>query len=345
MKMAKKALSVIMCLALLAGCSMIGMSVSADEAKESVDGIRWFPADMSRNNGFDDMWEVEAGDNMYQRFNEAESNPDALDPYLSTEYDENGALTLKRTDADGKDMYWPRIRTLYLESMPAIDLQTANTLYYDFTASESWMIDLMFGDGLELKLGKAICAAAGTATLGNTDEDGVAGTYKGSININDTIAAIASDSADPHATQMSALQKMNKTFVPQMILFVVGTKDASLTVNSLYISSAEDTNGEKCDLMDMGLIYGDEYYEGAVAEDSDDPEDNQGEETDQKDDTAADTTDKITTTTKAGGTAAGGMDTTTIIIIVVAVVVVAAIVVIVVVMSKKKKDGNPPAKQ
>ncbi len=59
MKLTKRILAVIMCLALLAGCSMIGMSVSADEAKESVDGIRWFPADMSRNNGFDDIWEVE----------------------------------------------------------------------------------------------------------------------------------------------------------------------------------------------------------------------------------------------------------------------------------------------
>ncbi|MGN0172703.1 MAG: hypothetical protein ACI39E_07955 [Acutalibacteraceae bacterium] len=340
MKMAKKVLSVILCLAMLAGFSMMGMAVSADEAKESVEGIRWFPADMERNNGFDDMWEVEAGDNMYQRFNEAESNPDALDAYLSTEYDANGALTLKRTGADGGDMYWPRIRTLYLENMPAIDLSTANTLYYDFTASENWMIDLQFGDGLELKLGKAICAAAGTATLGNTDEDGVAGTYKGSLNLVDTIAAIAADSADPHSTQMSALQKMNKTFVPQVAIFVVGTTEASVTMNSLFISSAEDTNGEKCDLMDMGLVYGDDYYELGAADGDADADADADADVDADADADADTdATKATTTTKANASA-GGMDMTTIIIIVVvAVVVIAAIVVVVVVMSKKKKDG------
>ncbi len=126
---------------------------------------------------------------MYQRFNEWEYNPDALDPYLSTKYDRNGALTIKRTGADGEDFYWPRIRTLYLENMPAINLQTANTLYYDFTSSESWMISFIFDDGPELKLGKAICAAAGTAHLNNTDEDGVSGTYKGSINLSNVIAA------------------------------------------------------------------------------------------------------------------------------------------------------------
>ncbi|MBQ9414404.1 MAG: hypothetical protein IJU16_04685 [Clostridia bacterium] len=338
MKMAKKVLAVVMAIAMLAAFSSVSMVVSAEDAKDSVEGIRWFPADMTRNGGYDDMWEVEVaadGGLVCQRFNEADQNPDAQDALLDTTYDENGALTISRNANGDQDPYWPRIRTLYLENMPAIDLSTANTLYFDFTATESWMIALDFNGSLELKLAKAICEAAGTANLGSTDEDGVAGTYKGSINLNDVINGIATSAADPHKTEMSALQSMKKIFVPMAQIFVVGSRSASMTINSLYISSADDPTGEKCDLMDMGLVYGDDFYDtdDAPATDDASADDKDEEPADDKDDAAENTT---TTTKAAANNTGGGVNIWVIVGIVAAVVVVAVVVVIVVTKGKKK---------
>jgi hypothetical protein len=341
MKMAKKVLAIVMAVAVFASFSVMGMTVSAEQ-KDTVEGIRWFPANMDRDNGFDDMWEVECGDNTYQRFNEAESNADAAEPYLSTEYAADGSLTLARTGADGNSNYWPRIRTLYLENSPAIDLSTANTLYYDFEANSGWMIDLIFS-GMELKLGQAICAAEGTATLGSTDEDGVAGTYKGSINLNDVIEQVAANSSDPHSTEMQALKNMKKAFVPQAVIFVVGDTSATLTINSLYISSEDDVNGDNCDLMDMGLVYGDEYYD--VAADTGDDTSADAEPSDDDAD-ATTTVAATTTTTKAAATSASTFPVWAIVVIAIVVVVV-VVVVVVIVVSKKKNgdDATPPAKK
>ncbi len=352
MKTFKRVFAILMSAVLLVAFSAAGLTVSAaEDPTESVDGIRWFPANMERNNGFDDIWEVETADQNggvpFQRFNEADSNPDALETELSTEYDENGALTITRTgknpDQANNDLYWPRIRTIGVETSPSIDLTKANTLYYDFTATENWNIDLMFMGGMELKLAKAITEANG-GSVENTDGDGPAGTYQGSINLIDTMTAIA-DATDPHSTEASSILNMASTaMVPQIIFFVVGSVGASCTINSLYIAPEGTDDPTSVPLMDMGLVYGDSVYEsepddGGDAGDAGDS----GDSDDGGADTATepgDNSGSATTTTKAPASSEGGMSTWMIVAIVAAVVVVAVIIICVAVVQKKKKKGT-----
>ncbi len=345
MKMFKRILAAAMAAALLVACGAMGLTASAaEDPAESVEGIRWFPVDMSRNGGYDDIWEVQISDNNeYQRFNQQEIDENAPAPWIDCTFDENGALTMKRSGADGHDgNYWPRIRTLGVDVSPQLDLKTANTLYYDFTATESWSFALGFS-GLQLNLAKGICEQAGT-TLENSITDGVGGTYKGSLNLNDYIAEIAADSADPNSADASAISNMNVTFVPQIQIYTVGSLNASLTINSLFISSEDDTEGEKCDLMTLGLVYGDSVYEsepddGGDAGDAGDA----GDSGDGGADTATepgDNSGSAATTTKAPASSEGGMNTWLIVGIVAAVVLVAVIIVCVVVGQKKKKKGK-----
>ena len=272
MKHWKSALVLTLIAALMVSLSVPALAV-ADEIDSVDNGVCWFPARMDINNGYDDIWEVVCGENMFQRFNEAETNEDAADAWLDTTYDANGALTITRNGKDGKEgTFWPKVRTLYLESMPSVDFQKTPLFYYDFTATENWAIDLIFNGSLELRLTKAICEAEGTATLASTADDGVAGTYRGSIDLNAAIAAIASDPADPFCTQMQALQSMKKIFLPQMNLFVVGNVGASMTVNKLYIASEADPEGAQCAYVALDLIYGE------TDEPADDPADDPADE-------------------------------------------------------------------
>lgn len=344
MKIFRRTLSVLMSVAIFVCFATVGLTAyAAPEPTESVDSIRWFPANMERNNGFDDMWEAESeNSDVFQRFNEADTNPDALKPEISTEYDENGALTVARTgnnpDQAQNALYWPRVRTIYLENAPSIDLTAANTLYYDFTATEKWNIDMMFLSG-ELKLAKAITEANG-GTVENTDGDGPAGTFKGSINLIDTLNAIAADSGDPHSAEANAIvSSASHSFVPQLIFFVVGSIGASCTINSLYIAPEGTDNPADVPLMDMGLVYGDSVYEEEPEEEETTaPEEGSGEETE------AQATQTKAPTTAASGENGGNNNNVLLIVGIVALVVIIVAIVVSIVVSKKKSKGEPPKK-
>ncbi|MBQ9414405.1 MAG: hypothetical protein IJU16_04690 [Clostridia bacterium] len=290
MRILKSTFALMLAAALLMSLLVSALPVAAEADLET--GARWFPARMEINGGYDDMWEVVCGESMFQRFNEAETNEDAADAWLDTTYDANGALTITRNGKDEKEgVFWPKVRTLYLESMPSIDFEKTNLLYYDFTATENWAIDLIFNGSLELRLTKAICEAAGTATLASTADDGVAGTYRGSIDLNEAIAAIAADSADPFCTQAQALQSMKKLFLPQMNLFVVGNVGASMTVNKLYIASEADPEGEQCAYVALDLIYGETEEPGEEPADEEETETTASTTSAGEDKTPADTPD------------------------------------------------------
>lgn len=337
MNMFKKVLAVVMCLALIASISTMSASVFADEAKTSVEGIRWFPCEAGREN--DDLWEAECStDNVYQRFDEDPAET-GNENFLDLTYNEDGSLTMKRNGKDGQgDVYWPRIRTLMLDNYPSMDWTVANTLYYEVEAVDCSFNLLLGVNGLSIKLSKQIAEAAGVSGVANSDADVPAGTYKGSINLTDALTAIAAEGSTESATGAMAIQNMGaNTFIPQVSIFYVGGTTGSLTVKNLYISTADDVDGAKCDYADMGLIFGDEWYEeaDAPAEDTEEPAEDTEEPAadteepaeDEKDDDKKD--DKKDKADKDGGFPVW-------IIIVAAVVVVAVVVVVIIVLKKKK---------
>lgn len=345
MKMFKKVFAVVLCLAMVMGFS--ALTVSADEAKTVVEGARWFPADADRIN--DDIWEAECvqQDCLCQGFLMTEEET-GYNNFLDTTYGDDGSLTITRNGNDGNDVYWPRIRTVMLDNYPEMDWTVANTLYYDITATEGtkWNVYLSV-NGVILKLGRAMAEACGATVegdFGNSEDDASAGSYVGSINIQEALETIANDGS-ANAPNALAIQKMKTTFVPQVQIFCVGGVGASVTINKLYMTSADDVNGEKCDHIDMGLIYGDEIYELLEEEETTDPsedeedvEPTEDEETEVTEPSEEEETEVTTTTTAAAEEESeeeGGLPIGLIIGIVAAAVVVAVVVIVII----KKKNA------
>ncbi len=346
MKMFKKVLSVVLCVALFATLAVSGMAVSAEEITK-VDGVRWFPVPAERQN--DDAWEVECVKDgcLCQRFTETAEDTGNSN-FLDTVWGANGELTITRNGNDATDgNYWPRIRTISLETAPELDLTVANTLHFNFDVAEGTQWNLMLSvNGINVKLSKAISDAAGmTGTVANSDADGLAGHFEGKVDLQAAFEEISKESGTESSVNATAIMNMGKTFVPQIAVFCVGAVGANLTLNELFISTADDTTGANCRLVDLGLLtgVGDEIYdlegEEPVTDDEpatddepviddepvDDDEpvvDDEEKEDDKKDDEKKD-----------DAAQGGDMTWLWIVLAVVAVAVVAAVVVIV--MKKK----------
>ncbi len=261
MKHMSKLLAVLCALVLLTGVWTSALPAHAEEAKTVVDGVRWFPCEPGREN--DELWEVECEQYfcLCQRFTDKAAETGYFN-FLDTTYNADGSLTITRNGADGNEYYWPRIRTLMLESYPQLDWKAANTLYFDFTAQEGtqWNIALNL-NGMMIKLSKVIADACGVMGVVNSDYDAPAGRYQGSINLQDALASIAAEGGTESSVYAKAIANMQMTFVPQITVFCVGYVGSSITINELFISTADDTTGANCDFADMGMIFGDDYYE------------------------------------------------------------------------------------
>ncbi len=269
MNKSRKILAIVLSVLMLANAASVGMVVSAEESGAQT-GLRWFPVPEERQN--DDVWEVEcwAEGCLCQRFTEtAEVN--GYTNFLDTEYTAEGGLTLSRNDttitidgADYTNWYWPRIRTISLETSPEYDLKNADTLYFDLTAhgSTQWNISMSF-NGMVISLGKFMAEAAGATDMDAKNPDAPAGTYKGSLSLNEIIARVAADTSHLDNVNAKAIQNMKKCFVPQLQIYVVGDTASSLTIRELYVSTADDAAGNNCAFIDMGLMtgFGEEYYE------------------------------------------------------------------------------------
>ena len=346
MNMIKKMFAVVLCVLMLA--SFTTASFASAEEVAAPAGVRWFPCPENRQN--DDAWEVQCVDEGCgcQRFTETAADT-GYDNFLDTVYTAEGGLTITRNGNDKKEgNHWPRIRTIGLETSPELDLKTADTFYFDFTAAEGTQWNILVSiNGMSIKLSKIISDACGMTGVANSDADGNSGTFKGSFNIWTAIDEIAKESGTESAVNAQALKNMKKTFVPQIHIFCVGPVGASVTLNEMFISTAADTTGANCSYVDMGLLtgLGDEYYEIAAEDEA--PADDQpaaegegpaGDETPSVDETPAEDetedTTKATTTTKKADKAEGG-SVMPLIIIIVAVVVVVAVAVVIVLKKKK----------
>ncbi len=247
--------------------AVMPFAVTAEEAKTEVDGIKWFPCEPGRED--DPVWEVEYDRNydlLFQSFNDGFAGT-GMPGFLDTEYSSDGSLTITRNGNDGDEFYWPRIRTVMLDDYPEMDWSVANTLHFDIYASPgtAWNLYLSV-NGVIIKLGREIAKATGNSTVTygggeNSDNDAGSGRFIGSINIQDALETIANTSGDPNAPSAMAIGYMKTTYIPQLQIFCVGDVGASVTIRKLHMSTASDTSGAQCDYLDMGLIFGDEYYD------------------------------------------------------------------------------------
>ncbi len=260
----KRIVSILLSLALCVALSATAATPSLVYADiDEPAGIRWFPVPDNRR--YDDMWEVECMKDgcLCQRFDETAEDTGRSN-FLDTVYGEDGSLTITRNGNDlTSGIYWPRIRTISLETAPAFDMKTADTVYFDFTAAPGTTWNIMLSiNGLNIKLSKIISDAVGVSGVANSDADGAAGTYKGSFNYQEALTEIAAESGTESSVNAMALKHIKKTFVPQLSIFCVGQVGASVTIREFYISTAEDTVGKNCTFADMGLLtgLGDEWY-------------------------------------------------------------------------------------
>lgn len=362
MKMFKKVFSVVLCMMMLAGLMSVSMSASAEtevpgaalsDGPESVEAVRWFPAHPDRHNDY--LWEVEFDKEgcMCQSF--------LWDPelnYLDITYNEDGSVTFTRND-NGDDFYWPRIRTFASEDYPLFDMATANTLYFDFVVADGTYCNIQIQQiDMFVKLSAAIAKACGVSGVADSNGDLPAGHYKGSINLLDALSDVAAESG----TDSSVWGKFyadaindGTSIVPSFSIYVVGNKNtASVTMNSLYISTADDANGDKCVYADAAMVYDkeiaaemnadqaagntDEGGDEPADEPADEPVDEPVDEPDEEPTTAATT---VTTTAAADDADDAKKDDGNgamlwIIIGVAAVVVIGGAAAAVVIIKKKK---------
>ena len=229
----------------------------------TIEGVRWFP--VPENRQFDDAWEVECMKDgcLCQRFNETAEDTGRAN-FLDTVYGDDGSLTITRNGNDQTPgIYWPRIRTISLETAPKFDMKTADTVYFDFTVTPGTTWNVMLSvNGMNVKLSKVISDAAGVRGVANSDADGTAGTYKGSFNFWDALSEISTESGTESSVNAMALQNIKTLFVPQLSIFCVGDVGASITIREFYIATAADVDGDNCTFVDMGLLtgLGDEWY-------------------------------------------------------------------------------------
>ncbi len=250
--MMKRWISAALCIALL--ISMFSIPVCAQNDALVVDGIRWSPCQAGKEN--DEIWEVQSGKDpmVFQNFENGTDHQN----YLNTAYDENGALILTRSGADGEEVYAPCVRTV-ATVMPKMDWHTADTLYFNVDALYcSWNLYFSISN-TTVKLGHALAETTGNLVDdgGNSDDDAPAGGYVGSINIIDTLNAIAKENTDS-ADAAKAILEMSTTVVPQITIVYNGTTDGSLTIKDLFMSTAADTEGTACDFLTMDFINGED---------------------------------------------------------------------------------------
>lgn len=334
MKMFKKVLAVAFCLMMLAGLMSVGMIASAveDEAEaatteettgaveeievpgavlsdgpDSVEAVRWFPAHPSRYNDY--LWEVEFEKDGCQ------CQSFLWDPeiaYLDITYNEDNSVTFKR-NANGDDFYWPRIRTFTSEDYPLIDMTKANTLYFDFVVEDGYCNVQIQQIDMFVKLSASIAKACGVSGVADSNGDLPAGHYKGSINLLDALDDLAAESG----TDSQVWAKFYKeaiengtAFVPSLSIYVVGNKEtASVTMNSLYISTPEDTNGDLCTYADAAMAFDKETAAMINEEQQMGAQEEEEVEEEEEEETEEET--EVTTTTKKEVNVTENSETTT----------------------------------
>lgn len=222
------------------------------DVPDTLDAVQWFPCREGFEN--DDLWEVQCfhdGDTtLAQRFTETAEDTGNTN-YLDTVYNADGSLTVTRNGADGEaGIYTPYVRTLLFEHVPYWNADIGNTLHFDFEATAGWSITLSFATQYTIVLDGTIAQACGVEL---TNGVGAAGRYTGTLNMPETLRAIAQTN-NACSEAASAVLTMEQIPVPQLTIYCVGDVGSSVTMHKWLISSPEDPQGENCYFACMALM-------------------------------------------------------------------------------------------
>ena len=256
--------------------------------------------------------------------------------YASATFDENGAITVKRTE-DARAM------TVSIHSAPAemrlnVNLKENPYVYFDLTCNTSWKITLVVNNQNVNIAPGIVNAVAGSEEVKRQSQAGEAGTYKGKFNLYEYLS---SSMVTREIPELNGGVKSCRA--PQIYLTLVdNTEDhlsGELTVRQLSIGN-DDENAED------GLKVSGELATGSEEDFADMETDNTTPDPSRLifADGATATQGGTDSTNSAGGSGSGASDSadnTTVLYIVIAAVcvVVVAGVIVAVVLSRKKKAG------
>ena len=256
--------------------------------------------------------------------------------YASATFDENGAITVKRTE-DARAM------TVSIHSAPAemrlnVNLKENPYVYFDLTCNTSWKITLVVNNQNVNIAPGIVNAVAGSEEVKRQSQAGEAGTYKGKFNLYEYLSSSMVSREIPELNG-----GVESCRAPQIYLTLVdNTEDhlsGELTVRQLSIGNDDENAGD-------GLKISGELAVGADEEFADLTSSNTTHDSSELifADGATATQASTASTDSAGSSgdgSTGSSDNTVLYIVIAAVcVVVVAGVIVAVVLSKKKKGGS-----
>ena len=256
--------------------------------------------------------------------------------YASATFDENGAITVKRTE-DARAM------TVSIHSAPAemrlnVNLKENPYVYFDLTCNTSWKITLVVNNQNVNIAPGIVNAVAGSEEVKRQSQAGEAGTYKGKFNLYEYLSSSMVTREIPELNG-----GVESCRAPQIYLTLVdNTEDhlsGELTVRQLSIGNDDENAGD-------GLKISGELAVGADEEFADLTSSNTTHDSSELifADGATATQGGTASTDSAGSSgdgSTGSSDNTVLYIVIAAVcVVVVAGVIVAVVLSKKKKGGS-----
>ena len=253
--------------------------------------------------------------------------------YASATFDENGAITVKRTE-DARAM------TVSIHSAPAemrlnVNLKENPYVYFDLTCNTSWKITMVVNNQNVNIAPGIVNAVAGSEEVKRQSQAGEAGTYKGKFNLYEYL------SSSMVTREIPALEGGVKSCrAPQIYLTLVdNTEDhlsGELTVRQLSIGNDDENAGD-------GLKISGELAVGADEEFADLTSSNTTHDSSEQifADGATATQGGTDSEGGSGNGSSGSTDNTVLYIVIAAVcVVVVAGVIVAVVLSKKKRGGS-----
>ena len=256
--------------------------------------------------------------------------------YASATFDENGAITVKRTE-DARAM------TVSIHSAPAemrlnVNLKENPYVYFDLTCNTSWKITMVVNNQNVNIAPGIVNAVAGSEEVKRQSQAGEAGTYKGKFNLYEYLSSSMVTREIPELNG-----GVESCRAPQIYLTLVdNTEDhlsGELTVRQLSIGNDDENAGD-------GLKISGELAVGADEDFADLTSSNTTHDSSELifADGATATQASTASTDSAGGSgdgSTGSSDNTVLYIVIAAVcVVVVAGVIVAVVLSKKKKGGS-----
>ena len=309
-------------LGLAAGLAILMAAMPSAVSAKPTSGLDIVPVAESDQN----FWVAESRD-------AANLSMDREGGYASATFDENGAITVKRTE-DARAM------TVSIHSAPAemrlnVNLKENPYVYFDLTCNTSWKITLVVNNQNVNIAPGIVNAVAGSEEVKRQSQAGEAGTYKGKFNLYEYL------SSSMVTREIPALEGGVKScYAPQIYLTLVdNTEDhlsGELTVRQLSIGNDDENAGD-------GLTVGKELAVGADEEFADLTSSNTTHDSSEQifADGATATQGGTDSAGGSGSGSSGGTDNTVLYIVIAAVcVVVVAGVIVAVVLSKKKRGGS-----